>query len=134
MDVLMHHIQEEVPWCMSFVDDMVPIDETHCGVNDRLELWRHTLESKGFKLSRKKIEYLECKFSVGTHESEIEVKLDTQVIPKRDSFKYLGSVIQGNGEIDEDVTHCVGAWWMKWRLASDVLCDKNVQPRASSTK
>ncbi|PHU25653.1 Protein NAP1 [Capsicum chinense] len=28
--------------------------------------------------------------------------------------------IQGNGEIDEDVTHCIGAGWMK------VLCDKKV--------
>nr|XP_016437835.1 PREDICTED: uncharacterized protein LOC107763843 [Nicotiana tabacum] len=62
-------------------------------------------------------------------ETEVEVKLDTQVIPKRDSFKYLGSVIQGNGEINEDVTHRVGAGWMKWRLLSGILCDRNVSPR-----
>nr|XP_016467665.1 PREDICTED: uncharacterized protein LOC107790271 [Nicotiana tabacum] len=119
----------EVSWCILFTDDIVFIDETHCGVNDRLELWRQTLESKGFKLSRTKTDYLGCKFSVGTHEAEVEVKLDTQVIPKRDSFKYLGSVIQGNEEIDEDVTHRVGAGWMKWRLASGVLYDRNVPRR-----
>ncbi|XP_070019955.1 secreted RxLR effector protein 78-like [Nicotiana sylvestris] len=38
MDVLTRHIQGEVPWCMLFVDDIVLIDETHCGVNARLEV------------------------------------------------------------------------------------------------
>lgn len=32
---------------------------------------------------------------------------------KRDSFKYLGSMIQGNGEIDEDVSNRIRAGWMK---------------------
>ncbi|XP_070004146.1 uncharacterized protein [Nicotiana sylvestris] len=31
-----------------------------------------------------------------------------------------------NGEINEDVTHRIGVGWTKWRLASGVLCDKNV--------
>ncbi|KAF3638986.1 hypothetical protein FXO37_24149 [Capsicum annuum] len=33
------------------------------------------------------------------------VKLDSQAIQKRESFKYLGSIIQGNGEIDEDASY-----------------------------
>ncbi|KAF3618962.1 putative UDP-glucose 6-dehydrogenase 1-like [Capsicum annuum] len=48
---------------------------------------------------------------------------------QRDKFKYLGSVIQSNGEIDEDVSHRIGAGWMKWKLASGVLCDKKVPPK-----
>ncbi|KAF3682506.1 14-3-3 protein 6 [Capsicum annuum] len=51
------------------------------------------------------------------------------VVCKRDSFKDLGSVIQGNGEIDEEVSHRIGAGWMKWKLASGVLCDKKVLPK-----
>ncbi|XP_019256336.1 PREDICTED: uncharacterized protein LOC109234728 [Nicotiana attenuata] len=47
----------------------------------------------------------------------------------RGSFKYLRSIIQGNEEIDDEVSYCIGAGWMKWRLASGVLCDKNVPPR-----
>uniref|UniRef100_A0A1U7W568 Uncharacterized protein LOC104225110 n=1 Tax=Nicotiana sylvestris TaxID=4096 RepID=A0A1U7W568_NICSY len=31
-----------------------------------------------------------------------------------------------NGEIDEDVAHRIRVGWTKWRLASGVLCDKNV--------
>ncbi|KAF3631432.1 Cytochrome [Capsicum annuum] len=34
----------------------------------------------------------------------------------------------GDGEIDEDFTHRIGAGWLKWRLASGVLCDKKVPP------
>ncbi|MCF7184020.1 reverse transcriptase family protein [Corynebacterium sp. MC-13] len=56
MDVLTRSIQKEVTWCMLFADDIVLIDETRTKVNDRLEEWRHALESKGFKLSRTKIE------------------------------------------------------------------------------
>ncbi|XP_019241539.1 PREDICTED: uncharacterized protein LOC109221516 [Nicotiana attenuata] len=113
MDVLSRHIQGEVPWCILFADDIVLNDETRSGVNTILEVCRQTLESKVFKLSRTKTEYLERKFSDGTYEADVEVKLDAQVIPKRASFKYLGSIIQGNEEIDEDVVHRIGAGWMK---------------------
>ncbi|PHT60200.1 Clustered mitochondria protein [Capsicum baccatum] len=129
MDVLTRRIQGEVPWCMLFADDVVLIDETRGGVNDKLEVWRQTLESKGFRLSRSKTEYLECKFNDVRLENEVVVKLESQEVCKRDSFKYLGSVIQGNGEIDEDVSHRIGAGWMKWKLASGVLCDKKVPPK-----
>ncbi|KAF3625884.1 hypothetical protein FXO37_30633 [Capsicum annuum] len=87
--------------------------------------------------SRSKTKYLECKFSEVSRESDVVVKLDTHSINKRDSFKYVGSMIQENGEIDEDVTHRIGVGWMKWRLASEILCDKKVPPKLkkkSSTK
>ena len=44
-------------WCMLFADDIVLIDETRAGANDKLELWRQTLESRDFKLSRAKTIY-----------------------------------------------------------------------------
>ena len=39
---------------MLFADDVVLVDESRAGVNRKLELWRRTLESKGFRLSRTK--------------------------------------------------------------------------------
>jgi len=63
MDELTRAIQDEIPWCMLFADDIVLVDETRVRVNIKLELWRQTLESRGFRLSRAKIEYMECKFS-----------------------------------------------------------------------
>ncbi|XP_070049343.1 uncharacterized protein [Nicotiana tomentosiformis] len=118
--------QWEVPWCMLFADDIVLIDEMRGDVNKRLEVWRQVVESKGFKLSRTKTEYLECKFSDVSGEADVKVRIDSQVIPKRESFKYLGSIILGDGEIDGDVMNRIGVGWMKWRLAFGVLCDKKV--------
>ncbi|XP_070034892.1 uncharacterized protein [Nicotiana tomentosiformis] len=114
MDALTHHIQGDVPWCMLFADDMVMIDESRASVNERLEVWRQALKSKGFKLSKTKTEYLEYKFSVEPGKLGVDVRLDSQVIPSRGSFKYLGLVIQGRGDIDEDVTHRIGVGWMNW--------------------
>jgi len=37
MDVLTRGIQDELPWCMLFADDIVLIGETRQGVNDKLE-------------------------------------------------------------------------------------------------
>ncbi|XP_060182744.1 uncharacterized protein LOC132612646 [Lycium barbarum] len=113
---------------MLFANDIVLIDESRSGVNARLEVWRQPLESKGFKLSRTKIEYSECKFNEVIQVEDEDVQLDIQVITKKESLKYLGSIIQGNGEIDDDVTHRIGAGWMKWKLSSEVLCDKKVPP------
>nr|XP_009611950.1 uncharacterized protein LOC104105373 [Nicotiana tomentosiformis] len=81
MDILTCHIQEEVLWCVIFADDIVLIDEIQDDVNAQLEVWRQTLESKGFELSSTKTEYFECKFSGETQEGEGDVMLDSQVVP-----------------------------------------------------
>jgi len=48
---------------MLFADNIVLVDEMKAGVNAKLELWRQTLDSRGFTLSSAKTEYMECKFS-----------------------------------------------------------------------
>ncbi|VFQ85258.1 unnamed protein product [Cuscuta campestris] len=129
MDVLTQGVQEGVPWCMLFADDIVFIDDTREGLNDKLERWRLALETKGFRISRNKTEYMECRFSGRETELEVEVRTDSHVVPKVDRFRYLGSVIQADGELDGDVGHRVGVAWAKWRLASGVLCDPKISPR-----
>jgi hypothetical protein len=81
--------------------------------------------AKGFRLSRSKMEYMKCDFSATTQE-EGDVRLDGQMVPKKDIFHYLGSMLQKNGDIDEDVSHRIKANWLKWRQASDVLCHPRV--------
>ncbi|VAI32587.1 hypothetical protein VPH35_090281 [Triticum aestivum] len=63
MDEITRDIQGDIPWCMLFEDDVVLVDDSRTGVNRRLELWRQTLESKGFRISRTKNEYMMCGFS-----------------------------------------------------------------------
>ena len=60
------------------------------------------MESKGFRLSRTKTEYMRCGFST-TYEGE--VSLDGQVVPQKDTFRYLGSMLQKDGDINENVSH-----------------------------
>ena len=126
LDVLTGHIQDVVPKCMLFADDIVLIGESREEVNCKLEIWREALESKGFRLSRSKTEYMECKFNKRQTNNNLEVKIGEHIIPKVSSFKYLGSIIQSNGEIDGDVIHRIQAGWMKWRNASGFICDRKI--------
>ena len=62
MDEVTRNIQGDILWCMLFADDVVLMDESQARVNRKLELWRQTLESKDFRLSRTKTEYMRCDF------------------------------------------------------------------------
>ena len=126
MDVLTEHIQEPVPQCMLFADDIVLAGESREEINGKLELWRQALETHGFRISRSKTEYMECKFSKRRTSSNVEVKVGDDTIPQVARFKYLGSIIHNDGEIEADVNHRIQAGWMKWRSASGVLCDKRI--------
>ncbi|TVU49550.1 hypothetical protein EJB05_00863, partial [Eragrostis curvula] len=55
MDEVTRDIQGDFPWCMLFADDVVQDDKSRSGVAQKLDLWRHTLELKGFSLSRSKL-------------------------------------------------------------------------------
>ena len=56
-----------------------------------------------------------CDFSAFRHEGG-DVSLDA----------HLGSMLQKDCDIDEDVRHRISAGWLKWRQASGVLCDRRV--------
>jgi hypothetical protein len=92
MDEVTRDIQGDISWCMLFADDVVLVDESRTGVNMKLELWRHTLELRGFRLSRTKTEYMMCDFSPTRHEDG-DVSLEGQVVVKKDTFRYLGSML-----------------------------------------
>jgi len=64
MDEVTRDIRGDIPWCMLFADDVVLVDESRVGVNRKLELWRRTLESKGFILSRTKTEYISAQLGI----------------------------------------------------------------------
>lgn len=41
----------------------------------------------------------ECKFNDASQKSDVEMMIDTQVLPKIRNFKYLGSIIQRDGKV-----------------------------------
>jgi hypothetical protein len=71
------------------------------------------------------MEYMKCDFSTTTQE-EGDVRLDGHVVHRKDTFHYLGSMLQKNGDIDEYVSHRIKASWLKWRQVSGILCDQMV--------
>ncbi|KAL6522165.1 hypothetical protein OROMI_032042 [Orobanche minor] len=129
MDELTRGIQNDVPWCMMFADDIVLIDETKVGVQQKLELWRDTLEARGFRLSRSKTEYMECRFSDNSDREAERITFDGKVVHGSTFFRYLGSIIQKDGELDGDVAHRIKAGWLKWKSATGVLCDPDMPHR-----
>lgn len=44
-------------------DNIVLIDETQAEVNEKVEIWRDIMDSKGFELRRSESEYVECNFN-----------------------------------------------------------------------
>ena len=72
-----------------------------------------------------------CDFSATSHEGGHD-SLDGQVVVQKDTFRYLGSVLQKDGDIGEDVRHRISAGWLKWWQASGNLCDKWVPQKLKS--
>ena len=83
------------------------------------------LEARNFRVSRSKTKYFHCCFS-GMVDVGGEVTLDGRPIPKVVKFKCLGSIIQQNGDIDEDINQRIKVGWQKWKYTLGVLCDKRV--------
>jgi hypothetical protein len=77
---------------MLFADDMVLVHESRTGVDQKLKLWRRILEAKCFRLSRSKTEYMKYDFSATTQE-EGDVRLVGHVVSKKDTFRYLESML-----------------------------------------
>lgn len=59
------------------------------GIPCKLEFWS-TLESKSFRLSRSKMEYMECPFSHNRNKNDSEVIIENLVVLKSDCYGTLG--------------------------------------------
>ena len=56
---------------------------------------------------------MECKFRKRKNNEQGVITLDGQQIPVTECFKYLGSIIQNDGEIDGDVNKKIKVGWLK---------------------
>ena len=126
MDVLAEEARTKPPWAMLFTDDLVLVGETVEEVKEELGRWRAVIDNKGLRISRSKTEYLVPSYQRGV------VKLEGEPLPSPNSFKYLGSVIDGSAGCGKDVDGRIKVTWSKGRDLSGVIHDKKVPIKLKS--
>ena len=125
MDVISEGIRSKAPWEMLFADDIVLVCETKPELRRQLSRWKKVLEEKGFRISRTKTEYLQF----NDYEDLEDMKMDEEIIKKVKAFKYLGTHVSEDGELDVEISHRIQCGWNAWRKLSGVLCDKKMNVR-----
>ena len=124
MDVIAENVKETPPWSMMFADDIALCATDREEVERKTENWRRVLEDRGMKVSRKKIEYMSFnEASVGN------IRIQDHVLKKVKNFKYLGSTMSVDGELEGEIKKRIQAGWMNWRRLSGVLCDRRISVR-----
>ncbi|GJS59760.1 retrovirus-related pol polyprotein LINE-1 [Tanacetum coccineum] len=105
LDELSRGIQEYIPWCLIFSDDIALVLELVEGLNTKLKNWRAALEDNGLRVSREKTEYLRCDFSNMeiAHNKEVDILIGDRILQPKEALRYLGSMLHKSGRIDEDV-------------------------------
>ena len=87
---------------MERYDDIVLCCTSREEVERKVDYWRGALEDRGLKISRKKTEYLSF-----MDESDGDVKMQSNILKRVETLKYLGSTMANNGELDAEITHRV---------------------------
>ncbi|KAK6756136.1 hypothetical protein RB195_014491 [Necator americanus] len=95
-------VGKQHPWTLLFADDVMLASESRDDLQKQVQSWKDQLQQYGLRLNTSKTEYMEC-----------------------------GPRIE-DGDIDQEGRECVNAAWMKWKMATGVLCDKKVPVRLKS--
>ncbi|KAK6755839.1 hypothetical protein RB195_014306 [Necator americanus] len=121
-------IQKQHPWTLLFADDAMLASESRDDLQKQVQSWKDQLQQYGLRLNISKTEYMEC----GPRIEDGSICVDGTELNKVDCFKYLGSKVTSIGDIDQKVRPRVNVAWMKWKMATGVLCDKKVPVRLKS--
>ena len=132
LEVLTRDLRQEVPWSMLYADDGFLCGTDDKELNREAEEWRSCLEERGLKISRVKTVGMRCNFEEVDREREMDLEIDCQKLEEVESFKYLGSVIQNKGDLDEELTRRIQSGWNNWRKCSGVLCDRRMPLKLKS--
>ncbi|EXB60461.1 hypothetical protein L484_014914 [Morus notabilis] len=73
----------------------------------------------------RQIDYFLTRFSDSSNQSD-GISLDGVEIEASKKFRYLRSIVQYEGDIEEDIQHRIKAGWVKWKNAMRVLCDSKM--------
>ena len=90
-DVLMEAVRENPLWCILYADNAVILAKSKNALQAKLERWRETLESRGLKISRSKVEYMTTDLD---GDQDVMIQIGGRLLQRVTSFRYLGSVTQ----------------------------------------
>ncbi|XP_047495882.1 uncharacterized protein LOC125043689 [Penaeus chinensis] len=110
---------------MIFVDDVVLIDTTRDGVEQKLERWRREMEDRGLKINRRKTEYV----VLNLEDAGEDVQLLDELLNWTNTSKYLRSHVSSDGALDQEISHRIQSDWRNWKKVSGVLSDKKMSMR-----
>ncbi|KAK6730227.1 hypothetical protein RB195_006969 [Necator americanus] len=128
MDTITKEIQKQHPWTLLFADDVMLASESRDDLQKQVQSWKDQLQQYGLRLNTSKTEYMEC----GPRIEDGSIRVDGTELNKVNCFKYLGSKVTSTGDTDQEGRARVNAAWMKWKMATGVLCDKKVPVRLKS--
>jgi len=124
MDMATESVRELAPWSMLFADDIVLCAESKDAVASKLSSWMEALKAHGLKVNHGKTEYLPCLWGSDQRDAD-GLKIDEAMIKRVDKFRYLGSLLQCEGGVTEEVGARIQAGWNSWRSVSGVVCDRH---------
>ncbi|KAK6744375.1 hypothetical protein RB195_011215 [Necator americanus] len=102
--------------------------ESRNDLKKQVQSWKGRLQQHGLRLNVSKSEYMEC----GPRIEDGSICVDGTELNKVNCFKCLGSKVTSTGDIDREDRARVNAAWMKWKMATGILCDKKVPVRLKS--
>ena len=79
-------------------------------VERKLEELRKEIEERGLKISKKKTEYWSS-----SEQQDLVIRLDGEEVKRVKTFKYLGSTLAEDGELNAEVNHIVQNGWRNWK-------------------
>ncbi|EYB97808.1 hypothetical protein Y032_0137g2036 [Ancylostoma ceylanicum] len=91
------------------------------------QAWSERLTWFGLRVNVKKTVYMTTNL-----DEPSTIQVDANDLRRTDYFKYLGSTLSADGNLANEVVARVNAAWLKWRLMTGVLCDKNIPNRFKS--
>ena len=104
LDVLTEGLRSEMPWSVLYADDGFLCGTDDEELNREAERWRNCLEERGLRINRIKTVGMRCDFEEVERERAVDLEIDFHKLEEVESFKYLGSVVQNKGDLDEELT------------------------------
>ena len=132
LDEMTRDLAREIPWTLLFADDGFLCEGNEVQLNITMEDWRSCIEDRGLRANRKKTVCMACLFSERENEWAIDIEIDMQRMEMVESFRYLGSVVQNDGELDQEITARIQSGWRNWRRCRGILCDRRMPLKLKS--